>query len=200
MELLDCFKAFDIILASQSPRRHALMKAAGIPFRTMVRPTEEAVPPGMAPLDVVLHLCREKADCFPGEIKDPAVVLITADTIVVHRGEIINKPADAPDAIRMLGRLSGSTHEVYTGVCIRHGLREVLVHDHSFVTFRPLREEEIRHYVAHYAPYDKAGAYGIQDWIGYIGITAIRGSYHNVMGLPIHKVYEVLSDLLCSRP
>ncbi len=196
-ELLDCFNAYDIVLASQSPRRKALMESAGIPFRTMVRPTDERFPGGITPREVVLHLCAEKADCFSAELQDPAIVIITADTIVVHAGEIINKPSDEHHAFRMLSRLSGSTHEVYTGVCIRHQDREKRFHDHSFVSFRPLDKEEIHHYIKHYAPYDKAGAYGIQEWIGYVGITGIQGSYHNVMGLPVHKVYMGLRELLC---
>lgn len=198
-ELLQCFRAYDIVLASQSPRRRALLEAAGIPFRTMVRPTPELVPEGIPPLDVVLHLCAQKADRFPQELKDPSFVLITADTIVVHSGEIINKPSGPEDAFRMLSRLSGSTHEVYTGVCIRHRDIERRFHDHSHVSFRPLDKEEIQHYINNYAPYDKAGAYGIQEWIGYVGITEIRGSYHNVMGLPVHKVYLTLRELLCSK-
>ncbi|TVR39818.1 MAG: septum formation protein Maf [Bacteroidia bacterium] len=197
MDVIECFNKYDIILASQSPRRRALMEAAGIPFRTMVRPTPEHFHDGMPPVEVVSLLCREKANCFPDELKKPDVVLITADTIVVHDGLIINKPADAGHAFRMLSTLSDSTHEVYTGVCIRHRDREIVFHDHSYVTFCRLSDEEIRYYVEQYTPYDKAGAYGIQEWIGYIGITGIRGSYHNVMGLPVHKVYKALKELLC---
>jgi len=197
--VLPCFKDYDIILASRSPRRKALMEAAGIPFRIMVRPTPETFHDGMTPTEVVMHLCREKADCFADEIKNDEVVLITADTIVVHQGSIINKPADAADAFCMLSALSGSTHEVYTGVCIRHREEERVFHDHSLVTFRPLKDEEISYYIEHYAPYDKAGAYGIQEWIGYIGISGIQGSYHNVMGLPVHMVYGVLQEMLCTQ-
>ncbi len=197
MNFLLQLKKLDIILASQSPRRRALMEAAGIPFRSMVRPTPENFCNDMPPGEVVLDLCRKKSDVFRDMLKKSEVVIITADTIVVHRGEIINKPADADHAFRMLSGLSGSTHEVYTGVCIRHRQKEKVFTDHSLVTFRSLSEEEIRYYVDNYAPYDKAGAYGIQEWIGYVGITGIQGSYHNVMGLPVHLVYNSLKELFC---
>ncbi|MDR4989242.1 MAG: Maf family nucleotide pyrophosphatase [Bacteroidales bacterium] len=196
MEFFRKLKQYDIILASQSPRRRALMEAAGIPFRTMVKPTSEHFPEDLKPAEIVSYLCRAKADCFNEELKQPGVVLITADTIVVHGGEIINKPSGAEEAFSMLSRLSGSTHEVYTGVCIRTQQKEIVFHDHSLVTFRALTEEEIRYYIAQYAPWDKAGAYGIQEWIGYIGIESIEGSYPNVMGMPVHKVYLRLADLL----
>jgi septum formation protein len=198
MNIFDRLKKYDIILASQSPRRKALMEAAGIPFRTMVRPTDEAFTNGMPPTEVVLHLCRKKANCFRDELKLPEVVIITADTIVVHEGKIINKPAGPDEAFEMLLTLSGSTHEVYTGVCIRHQDSERVFHDHSLVTFRALKEEEIRYYIKHYKPFDKAGAYGIQEWIGYVGITSIEGSYPNVMGMPVHKVYGCLYEMFAA--
>ena len=197
MNPLDCFKPYDIILASQSPRRRALMEAAGIPFRVMVRPTPESFHNEIPPLEVVKHLCREKANCFDDERKKPNTLIITADTIVVHQGEIINKPRDAAHAYRMISQLSGSTHEVYTGVCMRYQEKETVFHDHSLVSFRQLTDAEINHYIKEYEPYDKAGAYGIQEWIGYIGITGIEGSYHNVMGLPVHMVYAQLKEWLC---
>ncbi len=196
MEFLKKLTHYDIILASQSPRRSALLSGAGIPFRTMVRPIAEEFTEEMPPPEVVLQLSREKANCFGDELLLPEVVIITADTIVVHQGRIINKPRGAGDAFGMLSDLSGSSHEVYTGVCIRHQDREMAFYDHSWVSFRHLSEEEIRYYIAQYAPYDKAGAYGIQEWIGYVGITGISGSYHNVMGLPVHKVYSALRELL----
>ncbi len=195
MKFFDRLKQYDIILASQSPRRRELMEAAGIPFRTMVRPTDEAFTNDMPPTEVVLHLCREKANCFNEELQRPEAVIITADTIVVHNGRIINKPAGPEEAFEMLSTLSGSTHEVYTGVCIRHRESERVFYDHSRVTFRALSEEEIRYYIKHYKPFDKAGAYGIQEWIGYIGINSIEGSYPNVMGMPVHKVYECLNEI-----
>ncbi|MFP4064901.1 MAG: Maf family nucleotide pyrophosphatase [Bacteroidales bacterium] len=197
MEQLDCLKKYDIILGSQSPRRKALMEGAGIPFRVEARPTKEVFPEGLSPVEVVKLLCRQKALEFSEELKNPLAVVITADTIVVHRGRIINKPVDEADAIAMLKGLSGSMHEVYTGVCICRGTEVHYIYDRSAVHFRHLTEQEICHYVEHYAPYDKAGAYGIQEWIGYVGINGIEGSYHNVMGLPVHKVYEALLGMLC---
>ena len=199
MNFFDRLKQYDIILASQSPRRRELMEAAGIPFRTMVRPTDEAFTNDMPPTDVVIHLCRKKANCFRDELKRPEAIIITADTIVVHDGRIINKPGGAEEAFAMLSTLSGSTHEVYTGVCIRHQENERVFYDHSLVTFRALKEEEIRYYIKNYKPFDKAGAYGIQEWIGYIGITSIEGSYPNVMGMPVHKVYEYLNEMISNE-
>lgn len=198
MYCLERFAQFDIILASQSPRRKALMEGAGIPFRIMARPTAELYPDHLSPAAVVAHLCRQKISRFNDELKRPGVVVITADTIVVQHGKIINKPDGAEQAFEMLSELSGSTHEVYTGVCIRHGDDKRELCDHSLVTFRELAANEISYYIEHFAPFDKAGAYGIQEWIGYIGITGIQGSYHNVMGLPVHKVYEALKEMLCS--
>ncbi len=196
MDFFQRLKQYDIILASQSPRRKALMEAAGIPFRTMVRPTGESFPDHLTPVEVVSYLCREKSRQFEDELKRPEAVIITADTIVVHHGKIINKPSGPDEAFAMLSELSGSTHEVYTGVCIRKQEKEIVFHDHSLVSFRALREEEIRYYIDNFAPWDKAGAYGIQEWIGYIGINTIEGSYPNVMGMPVHKVYLHLNEIL----
>ncbi len=196
MKFLEQLKDYDIILASQSPRRKALMEAAGIPFRTKVRPTGEVFPENMAPPDVVKYLCREKANRFNDQLNRPETIVITADTIVVHDGKIINKPGSAVEAFEMLSKLSNSTHEVYTGVCIRRQNTEKVFHDHSLVTFRALTDDEIRYYIDNFAPYDKAGAYGIQEWIGYIGINSIEGSYPNVMGMPVHKVYLFLNEII----
>ena len=198
MHILECLKQYDIILASQSPRRRMLMEAAGIPFRAMARPTKEHFPEELPPVEVVSYLCRQKADAFLDELKKKDVVIITADTIVVQKGEVINKPADEAHAFKMLSALSGRTHEVYTGVCIRHRESENVFTDRSMVSFRELEAEEISYYIQQYEPFDKAGAYGIQEWIGYIGINGIEGSYHNVMGLPVHRVYEALKEWLCS--
>ncbi len=200
MKCLDCFGRYDIILGSQSPRRKLLMEGARIPFRVMARPVPEVFPGYLPPLEVVKYLCRQKAACFEQELKDPGKLVITADTIVVHKGDIINKPGDESEAFKMLTALSGSTHEVYTGVCMRKLDDERIFHDYSLVSFRELRSDEIRYYIDSCSPFDKAGAYGIQEWIGYIGISGIQGSYHNVMGLPVHKVYSELLDMLCKRP
>ena len=196
MNFLKKLQQYDIILASQSPRRRALMEAADIPFRTLVRPTSETFPEDMEPVEVVKYLCKAKADCFADELKKPDAIVITADTIVVHVGKIINKPAGPEEAFDMISILADSTHDVFTGVCLRHRDREIVFYDHSSVTFRALNEEEIRYYIDKYKPFDKAGAYGIQEWIGYVGIESIEGSYPNVMGMPVHKVYTHLAGLI----
>ncbi len=193
-------KNYDIILASKSPRRRELLVQAGIPFRCETKDISEHFPEGSDPIEVVLMLCSRKAAAFEHELENNQAVVITADTIVVCNEEIINKPDNEKDAIAMLGKLSGKTHVVHTGVCIRHNHHSRVFYDTTKVGFRELTEGEIRYYVRNYRPYDKAGAYGIQEWIGYIGIIRIEGSYANVMGLPIHRVYEELLTLLSVCP
>ncbi len=197
---LDQFKNYDIILASKSPRRRELLARAGIPFRILSKDTPEHFPAGMDPIEVVLMLCTKKATAFEHELENKKAIVITADTIVVCEDEIINKPEGEEGAVTMLSRLSGKSHIVHTGVCIRHHHHNITFYDTTKVVFRALTESEIRYYVKHYKPYDKAGAYGIQEWIGYVGITGIEGSYPNVMGLPIHRVYEELSKLVRGCP
>ncbi len=187
---------YDIILASQSPRRKALMEQTGIPFRVLSRPVPESFPDEMSPDKVVLFLCHEKSRGFETELKKKNVTVITADTIVVDRDMILNKPADGEEAFQMLTRLSGKGHDVLTGVCIRHQKQTVLFFEKTRVYFRPLQKEEILYYIDHYKPLDKAGAYGIQEWIGQVGIRKIEGSYLNVVGLPVERVYRELRKLL----
>jgi len=187
---------FDIILASGSPRRRELLQQAGLPFRTLVRPVSEEIPEGMTPIEAVKHLSAEKSRMFDPECDKPETVVITADTIVVCDGIILNKPASEPEAFDMLRHLSGRWHEVHTGVCIRKQLRVTVFHETTRVHFRDLSNEEINHYVYRYQPFDKAGGYGIQEWIGIVGIDSIEGSYTNVVGLPVHRVYEELMKLL----
>jgi septum formation protein len=196
----DLLKHYDIILASKSPRRRELLTQAGIPFRCESKDTSEQFPEGTNPIEVVLMLCARKAAAFEHELEKEHAVVITADTIVVCENEIINKPAGEEDAVAMLTRLSGKTHIVHTGVCIRHNHHSRIFYDTTTVGFKELSEAEIRYYVRNYMPYDKAGAYGIQEWIGYIGINRIEGSYPNVMGLPIHRVYDELITLLAIKP
>ena len=193
--LTEPFSGLDIILASASPRRRELMEMAGIPFRVVVRPVDEAMPANLGPIDVVKHLCREKAKMFSQELRQANTVVITADTIVVCDRQIMNKPADAEEAFLMLTRLSGRWHDVHTGVCLRMHHKAATITDTTRVHFRKLSEAEITHYVDHYKPFDKAGAYGIQEWIGFIGIDRIEGSYANVVGLPVHRVYAELLRL-----
>ncbi len=182
-----------IILASNSPRRRELLAGLGFPFEVRVIPgIDESYPQGLTMQETARYIAREKA--APYEVADNEVV-ITADTIVVLGNEIMGKPADEADARRMLRTLSGNTHQVITGVCLKTQSREEAFAVTTEVTFKQLTDQEIDHYVSHYRPLDKAGAYGIQEWIGYIGCTGLRGSYYNVMGLPVQRVYEALRSM-----
>lgn len=193
---LEQLNNYDIILASKSPRRKELLTLAGIPFRIMSKEASEHFADGSDPVDVVLMLCKRKASMYEEELKDEKIVVITADTIVVCDNEIINKPADEAEAFSMLTRLSDKTHEVLTGVCIRHRDKSHAFYESTRVEFRSLKDNEIWHYIRTSRPFDKAGAYGIQEWIGHIGIAYIEGSYPNVVGLPVHRVYQELLSLL----
>lgn len=180
-----------LILASGSPRRQQLLKEAGINFSIKVKDTKEDYPSTVPPEEVPVFLAQLKAQAFEDEISHAETVL-TADTVVIIHGEILGKPADEEEAIHMLKRLSGNMHEVVTGVCIYSKNKQVLFKDTSEVYFNELSNEDIFSYVRKYRPMDKAGAYGIQEWIGLIGIEKINGSYFNVMGLPVHKVVSEL--------
>ena len=177
-----------IILASHSPRRKELMDGLGYAYEVKVIPgIGEQYPDGLAMEEIPQYIAREKSDAY--EVGSDEL-LITADTIVALDDEVLGKPKDAADAFRMLHALSGRTHHVITGVCLRTATAQKVFAVTTEVTFKPLEEEEIDHYIAQYRPYDKAGAYGIQEWIGYIGVTGIRGSYYNVMGLPVQRIYQ----------
>ena len=181
----------NIILASQSPRRQELLTKLGIPFRLQPSDVEEVYPPELKGEEVALYLCRLKADAFNREgIGED--ILITADTIVCVDDLILGKPKDVPEASEMLKLLSGRRHEVITGVCMRSAKKEKLFAITSSVFFKELSEAEIEFYVKEYRPFDKAGAYGVQEWIGLVGIEHIEGSYYNVMGLPVKELYEEL--------
>jgi septum formation protein len=182
---------YRLILASASPRRQQLMREAGFTFEVRLRPVPEIYPATLAPEEVPEYLSRLKASAFTGELA-PEEMLITADTVVCIHGKIIGKPVDRQEAIAMLTELSGNCHLVVTGVCITTTTRQLTFNAHTYVYFRKLREEEIIYYVDRYQPFDKAGAYGIQEWIGYTGIERIDGSFYNVMGLPIQKLYQAL--------
>ena len=180
-----------IILASQSPRRKQLMEAAEIAFEIVVADVDETNPPGMPGEEVPEHLAKKKAAAIESDY--PEAIIVAADTVVLLDGDILGKPVDTTDAEHILSKLSGRVHRVVTGVCIQKGDKQ-----HSFSTttevhFRELTAEQIKHYVANYQPFDKAGAYAIQEWIGMIGIEKIDGDYYNVMGLPIGEVVKVLN-------
>jgi septum formation protein len=195
-EALDKLNAFDIILASKSPRRQQLLSEIGLKFRVVNHlEMDEAYPDTLKAEEIPLYLAKEKSTFYRSLIGDKTL-LITADTIVWFRNEVIGKPEGPEDAMKMLLRLSGNMHEVFTGVCIKTLNHEVLFHAASRVYFRELSEEEIRFYVGRYKPFDKAGAYGVQEWIGYVGVERIEGSYFNVMGLPIQKLYCELKKMV----
>jgi septum formation protein len=179
-----------LILASSSPRRQYLMKEAGFNFTVEKPDVDESFPAELPSEQVAKYLAEKKAEYFRLTMKNE--IVLTADTIVVLEDKILNKPSDRIEAISMLGELSGNTHRVITGVCIMSVEREESFDDTTEVTFQKLTQQEIEYYVDNYKPYDKAGAYGAQDWIGMVAIQKIVGSYFNVMGLPIHKVYQHL--------
>jgi septum formation protein len=210
-----------IILASQSPRRRQLLEWAEVPFDVIVPLTDESYPPGLPAVEVPVHIARAKALAVHASLHNseklptfdwPGLELATsefssflagvrrrtilaADTVVVLGEEIIGKPRDREDAIAILGRLAGQEHRVITGVCCKKGDREVLFSDTTRVFFHPLTEGQIAFYVDKYRPYDKAGAYAIQEWIGVVGIKSVEGDFYNVMGLPVSRVVRVLGEM-----
>ena len=181
----------NIILASQSPRRKQLLEWAEIPFEVIVRPTEENYPPGMVITEIPVHIARQKATVVQNELQDGRVVL-AADTVVVLDDQVIGKPNDREDAINILLSLSGRRHQVITGVVIRQQDRELAFADITDVVFHELTKAQIEFYVDKYQPYDKAGAYAIQEWIGVTGIKSVNGDFYNVMGLPVSRVVQAL--------
>lgn len=184
---------YKLILASGSPRRRQLMADAGFSFEVRLKQVEEVWQSGMEIEKVPEYLASLKADAFVNELK-PNELLITADTVVCLENEILGKPEDREDAIRMLRKLSGQKHTVITGVCLTTQDCRKSFSSFTDVYFKELSEEEIVYYVDNFKPLDKAGAYGIQEWIGYIGIRRIEGSFYNVMGLPIQQLYENLRN------
>lgn len=186
----------EIILASGSPRRRELMEGMGIPFRVAESyAIDEVYPADLPPHEVPLFLAELKSKAYPTALGDNQI-LITADTVVVHDARVIGKPRDREEAVGILNMLTGSTHEVTTGVMIRNRSAQKALSDTAKVTFGTLTSEEIGFYVDHFRPYDKAGSYGIQEWIGYIGIERIEGSFYNVIGLPTHLLYTGLIEFI----
>ncbi len=192
----------DIILASASPRRQELLKGLDLPFRVELKnDVKETYPQHLQGGDIPLYLSQLKATAYIETLK-PESILITADTIVWLDNQILGKPKDLDDAKRMLSRLSGRTHQVFTGVSItrRQNDSNDIFQDSFFaeskVTFNTLTDEQISYYVEHYRPLDKAGAYGVQEWIGFVAVAHIEGSFYNIMGLPVAKLYQHLKPLL----
>ena len=182
------------ILGSQSPRRKELLATLGHPFEIRtIEGHSEAYPDTLPLEEVPLYLSQLKAEQLLPTLQADEL-LITADTVVLLDGQILGKPHDLDDARRMLHRLSGRQHKVVSGVSLSTIDWQISFSSHTLVTFAQLTDSEIDHYVAHYQPLDKAGAYGIQEWIGYIGVSHIEGSFYNVMGLPVHRLYRVLQD------
>ncbi len=196
LQLLEEINSYDIILASKSPRRQQLLSELGIKYRVVTDiETEETYPPGLDRHEIPVYLAKSKAEHYRGELTERSV-LITADTIVWFSDMIMPKLSDPGEAKVMLKQLSGKMHEVYTGVNIKSVAKETEFYAGTRVYFRDLSDSEIGYYVDTYMPMDKAGAYGIQEWIGYVGIERIEGSFYNVMGLPVQQLYQELIKFL----
>jgi septum formation protein len=183
---------FRFILGSKSPRRQHLLRELGLKFHILNRHIDESCPVQLQREEIALYLCEHKSKAFDDILTDDKTIVITADTIVWIDNMNVGKPKDRDDAKRILQQLSGKKHEVLTGVCLRSRKKTHSFHVCSEVYFTHLRPEEIDYYIMHFRPYDKAGAYGIQEWIGYIGIEKINGSFYNVMGLPVQRLYSEL--------
>lgn len=191
--MLSHLKNYNIILASQSPRRQELLRGLNIPFEVKEIDVEETYPKGLVGVDIPMYLAEKKANAY-SDLMDEKTLLITADTIVWHEGAVYGKPSDREEAYTMLKSLSGKTHKVITGVCISTISRRKVFSVISEVRFAKMNQHEINYYLDNYSPYDKAGAYGVQEWIGFIGVEFIEGSYFNVMGLPIQRLYNELKN------
>ena len=187
-------KNHHIILASGSPRRQEFFKNLGLDFEIRLKPVKEEYPPRLTHFEISNYLAQLKALPFKDELR-PNDILITSDTIVWHNNKALGKPRDENEAFTVLKSLSGKTHDVVTSVCFTTQTFEKTLHDITKVTFKALSDEEIRYYIKTYKPFDKAGGYGIQEWIGQIGVTKIEGSYFSVMGLPVHLVYKTLNAI-----
>ena len=185
---------YSIILASGSPRRQQFFKDLDLDFEIRLKDVEEIYPPELKAEEITNYLAELKANAFEGELDDNEI-LITSDTIVWHNDKALGKPKDKEDAFSILKSLSNATHEVITSVCFKTKNKTELISEITKVTFNPLSDAVIDYYLEHYKPYDKAGAYGIQEWIGFIGVAKVEGSYTNVMGLPTDKVFHFLNNL-----
>jgi septum formation protein len=194
--MINRLKEYRIILASRSLRRRELIKGLDIPFEIAEDYSCDESYSGDMPLDEVAgFLAEKKSDACPRKLSANEI-LVTADTMVKCRNELIGKPSDRPDAKKMLEKLSGCKHEVITGVCLRNVERKKIFSVSSHVFFTELTSEDIEYYLDNYRPFDKAGAYGIQEWIGYVGIEKIEGSYYNVMGLPVSRLWKELKSFI----
>ena len=192
--MFENLKKYKIVLASNSPRRKELLGGLGLPFEVRTKQgIDESYPEGLNGEQIALHISKKKAETYKSDMADDELI-ITADTIVYVDGEVLGKPKDKEDARRMFKLMSGREHQVITGVCVVAKEKTMQFASVTDVTFTQLEDEEIGYYINNYKPYDKAGAYGIQEWIGYVGITGIRGSYFNVVGLPVQRLYTALKQ------
>lgn len=190
---------YRIILASNSPRRRELLAGLGLEFEVRVlQGIDESYPATMPALETAEYIAAKKAAAYQSQMADDELI-ITADTVVIVGDEVLGKPADADEARSMLLKLSGRTHQVVTGVCLTTRQQSSHFSVRTDVTFKTLTDDEITYYIEKYKPYDKAGAYGIQEWIGYIGCTGLHGSYYNVMGLPVQRIYTELQSFIRQR-
>ena len=190
--MLDNLKKYKVILASNSPRRKELLAGLGVDYEVRTLPdVDESYPETLQGADIPLYIAKEKADAYVAMMQ-PGELMITADTIVWLDGKVLGKPQDKEDALQMLRTMSGRTHEVFTGVCITTTDWQRSFTAQTEARFATLSEEEIAYYVDNFQPMDKAGAYGVQEWIGFIGVENISGSYYNIMGLPVQKLYREL--------
>ena len=187
---------YKIILASNSPRRRELLAGLGLDFEVrVIDGIDESYPASLPAADVAQYIAEKKAAAYKLTLL-PDEMIITADTVVIVGDDILGKPTDAADAARMLREISGRTHQVVTGVSLLTADRQRSFSVTTDVTFKQLSDAEIQHYIEHCRPFDKAGAYGIQEWIGYIGVTGLHGSYYNVMGLPVQRIYTELQSFI----
>lgn len=193
--IADRFNSYRIILASRSPRRQQLLKETGLKFDVVTKDYDESYPSGLSGKEIAEYISRCKAMLFLGELSDNEIV-ITADTIVWCDNKVMSKPVDFDDALNILRELSGNTHEVITGVTILSPSQEKTFSVTTRVTFDALSEEELKYYITEFRPYDKAGAYGIQEWIGLVACSTIEGSYFNVVGLPVRTLYRELLEFV----
>jgi len=193
--IMENINRFRIILASRSPRRHDLLRELGLNFDVEVREWDESYPLHLKAEEIALFVAAAKAETFRSGIQENEVV-ITADTIVWCNNKVLDKPSDLDDARRILKEISGNTHEVITGVCLLSKTKKLSFYSSTKVTFTELTDEEIEYYIGNFRPYDKAGAYGIQEWIGLAACSHIDGSYFNVMGLPVEQVYHELKKFI----
>jgi septum formation protein len=192
--LKDKLANYTLILASGSPRRQQFFKDLDLDFEIRLKEIEEVYPPELQAEAITNYLAELKASAFEGELKENEI-LITSDTIVWHNNKALGKPKNEEDAFAILQSLSNATHEVITSVCFKTKAKTDTIFEVTKVTFNALSDQAIHYYLDHYKPYDKAGAYGIQEWIGFVGVTKIEGSYTNVMGMPTDKVFDYLNNL-----